>query len=104
MNDLKWSEYDFTKIPYDDLVRVLVSGIDHRTRPHRMLLAIDQHRARALEEEQQFLFRAVLVLANIGARRDHLDARRQIPDRRIVAFRHQHLGIAVRRHRLPITG
>ena len=22
MNDLKWSEYDFTKIPYDDLVRV----------------------------------------------------------------------------------
>ena len=22
MPDLKWSEYDFTKIPYDDLVRV----------------------------------------------------------------------------------
>ena len=22
MNDLKWSEYDFTKIPFEDLVRV----------------------------------------------------------------------------------
>ena len=22
MSDLKWSEYDFTKIPFDDLVRV----------------------------------------------------------------------------------
>ena len=24
MDNLKWSEYDFTKIPYDDLVRVLL--------------------------------------------------------------------------------
>lgn len=84
----------------DQLVLVPRRQIDGGARHDRMLDPVDDRLARALEKEQQLLVGVVPVVADMTARRDHLNAHRERIDRRI-APRDPHFGVTVGGRRLP---